>query len=54
MEKNANEKLEEELKEAVKSHELTKENFKKAELIGYKSVADKITKTDKFGFIIER
>jgi hypothetical protein len=54
MEKDASEILEQELKEAAKSHEMTKENLKKAEIIGFRNLPDKIIKTDKFGFIIDR
>ena len=54
MQNNASQNIEQELIEATKSHELTKEYLIKAEIIGFKNVPDKVYKTDKFGFIIEK
>ena len=34
-----------------KKEEITKENIRKAEMIGFKNVPDKIVLTDQYGFI---
>lgn len=38
-------------KSVIKKEEMTKENFKKAEQIGFKNTPDKIIITDQYGFI---
>ncbi len=52
MESNNLKSVEDNLIESInRREEITKENIKKAEMIGFKNVPDKIVITDQYGFI---